>query len=109
MFYFERLRDINIIREIGLYLDIEAIDTLEKSYPEKILDGPLKFIWRHYWYSRFDHQKRIKSLQFQSMPIITLNNESDEFDDEDDSLDANLKILNVHEIPEVQEVIEDRI
>ena len=82
MSYFDLLSEVNIIREIGLYLDIPSIEKFQSSYSEKRPLWLNEIFWRHYWYSRLDPRGYVKALPYQTMPIITL-------DIEDSTLNPN--------------------
>lgn len=51
MSYFESLVEVNLIREISLYFDLETIQVLEEVYSEKSSSWISEIFWRHYWYT----------------------------------------------------------
>lgn len=73
MSYFDLLSEVNIIREIGLYLDIPSIEKFQSSYSEKRLLWLNEIFWRHYWYSHLDPRGYVKALPYQTMPIMALD------------------------------------
>ena len=102
MSYFESLTEINLIREINLYLDLPSIVVFKRAYSEKSDSWISEVFWRHYWYTHFDPKEHVKSLPYHTMPLMTyLHDEAEE------PLNPNLMIVDEDETPNRAEIVKN--
>lgn len=86
MTYFDLLPDINLVREIGLYLDLPSVSVLQTVHPNWITE---KF-WQSYWYAQFDPKRIVKSLPYRTMSIMSYFPTED---DDDSTLSTNIMLV----------------